>query len=95
MKKNVIEKFYNKFLKYTPPKQYNFFLTTENAKDIEKIPVSPAHDLEPTDFSKKLSDNLSFLKFKYNALINNSDALRKFKRAIFKFVDINYNKNIF
>lgn len=78
MKKNVIEQFYNKFFKYTPPKQYNFFLTTENAKDIEKIPVSPANDLEPTSFSKKLFDNLAFLKFKYNALINSDIVIREF-----------------
>lgn len=75
---NMFKQIYNRFLKYTPPEQYNFFLTTENAKNIKKVPISPAKDLEPTDFSKKLVDNLNFLKFKYNSLINSDVIIREF-----------------
>ena len=34
---NMFKQIYNRFLKYTPPEQYNFFLTTENAKNIKKF----------------------------------------------------------
>lgn len=75
---SMFKQIYNRFLKYTPPEQYNFFLTTENAKNIKKVPISPAKDLEPTDFSKKLVDNLNFLKYKYNSLINSDVIIREF-----------------
>ena len=75
---NKIKELYNKFIKYHPTEDYNFFLQTENIKNIAKIPVSPAKDLEPTNFSDKLSENLDFLKFKYNSLINSDIVIREF-----------------
>ena len=75
---NKIKELYNKFIKYHPTEDYNFFLQTENIKNIAKIPVSPAKDLEPTNFSDKLSENLNFLKFKYNSLINSDIVIREF-----------------
>lgn len=79
MKKyNFLNQFYNKFLKYTPSQKNNFFLTTENAKDIEKKPVSPAKSLEPKKLSKHLNENLMFIKTKYNSLINSDIVIRNF-----------------
>ncbi|MBR3673544.1 MAG: spore germination protein [Clostridia bacterium] len=79
MKKyNFLNQFYNKFLKYTPSQKNNFFLTTENAKDIEKKPVSPAKSLEPKKLSKNLNENLMFIKTKYNSLINSDIVIRNF-----------------
>lgn len=78
MKTNILEQFYNKFLKYSPPQNYSFFLTTEDSKDIDNTPVNPAKDLEPTNFSNKLYDNLNYLKFKYNTLINSDVIIREF-----------------
>ena len=79
MKKyNFLNQFYNKFLKYTPSQKNNFFLTTENAKNIEKIPVSPAKSLEPKKLSKNLNENLIFIKTKYNSLINSDIVIRNF-----------------
>ena len=79
MKKyNFLNQFYNKFLKYTPSQKNNFFLTTENAKNIEKIPVSPAKSLEPKKLSKNLNENLMFIKTKYNSLINSDIVIRNF-----------------
>ncbi len=75
---NKIKELYNKFIKYHPTENYNFFLQTENIKNIAKVPVSPAKDLEPTNFSDKLSENLDFLKFKYNSLINSDIVIREF-----------------
>ena len=39
---NKIKELYNKFIKYHPTENYNFFLQTENIKNIAKVPVSPA-----------------------------------------------------
>ena len=77
-KKNIFNQIYNKLLKYTPPQHYNFFITTENAKDIENIPVSPAKNLEPTNFYKNIEENLNFFKTKYNSLINSDVKIREF-----------------
>ena len=79
MKKyNFLNQFYNKFLKYTPSQKNNFFLTTENSKDIEKSPVCPAKSLEPEKLSKNLNENLMFIKTKYNSLINSDIVIRDF-----------------
>ena len=79
MKKyNIFTQFYNKFIKYTPTPQNEFFLTTENKKDIDKVPVSPAKDLEPKVFSKNFTENLTYLKTKYNSLINSDIVIREF-----------------
>ena len=75
---NIFKELYNKFIKYTPSPSYNFYLTTENAKDIENTPVSPAKNLEPTNFSSSLKENLDFLKSKYNSLINSDVVIREF-----------------
>ena len=79
MKKyNIFTQFYNKFVKYTPTPQNEFFLTTENKKDIDKVPVSPAKDLEPKIFSKNFAENLTYLKTRYNSLINSDIVIREF-----------------
>ena len=75
---NIFKQFYNKFIKFTPSKEYNFYLTTENEKDIEKNPVSPSRDLEPENFSTNFKENLNFLKSKYNSLINSDVVIREF-----------------
>ena len=79
MKKyNFFNHIYNKFIKYTPSKKNNFYLTTENQKDIEKIPMFPSESLEPSSFSVKLNENLDYLKSKYNSLINSDIVIREF-----------------
>ena len=79
MKKyNFFNQIYNKFLKYTPSQNNDFFLTSENAKNIEKDPISPAQNLEPKKLSKKLDENLAFIKTKYNSLINSDVVIRDF-----------------
>ena len=79
MKKyNIFTQFYNKFIKYTPTPQNEFFLTPDNKKDIEKVPVSPAKDLEPKIFSKNFAENLTYLKTRYNSLINSDIVIREF-----------------
>lgn len=77
-KNNIFKKVYNGLFKYTPPQDYNFFLTTQNAKDIEDKPISPAKDLEPSNFAKSLEENLNFFKTKYNSLINSDVKIREF-----------------
>lgn len=79
---NPLKKVYNKFIKYTPNSEYNFFLTSQNAKDINNIPVSPAKDLEPIKFYKELDKNLDYLKFKYNSLISNDIIIRDFSVTV-------------
>lgn len=79
MKKyNFFNQIYNKFLKYTPSQNNDFFLTSENAKNIEKDPISPTQNLEPKKLSKKLDENLAFIKTKYNSLINSDVVIRDF-----------------
>ena len=75
---NIFKKIYNQFFKYSPQNEYNFFLTTENVKDIENTPVSPAKDLEPTNFYTNIQENLNFIKTKYNSLINSDIIIREF-----------------
>ena len=77
-KDNIFTKIYNKLLKYTPPQHYNFFITTENAKNIEDVPVSPAKNLEPKNFYKNIEENLNYFKTKYNSLINSDVKIREF-----------------
>ena len=77
-KDNIFTNIYNKLLKYTPPQHYNFFITTENAKDIENVPVSPAKNLEPKNFYKNIEENLNYFKTKYNSLINSDVKIREF-----------------
>ena len=75
---NVFTQFYNKFIKYTPAQNNNFFLTTETNKDIEKVPVIASKDLEPQKISSNFNENLNFLKSKYNSLINSDVVIRDF-----------------
>ena len=75
---NFFNHIYNKFIKYTPAQKNDFFLTTETNKEIEKIPIYPAENLEPTVFSKKINENLDYLKSKYNSLINSDIVIREF-----------------
>jgi len=77
-KNNIFKRVYDGLLKYTPPNNYNFFLTTENAKDIENKPMFPAKSLEPTNFFTNIEENLNFFKTKYNSLINSDVKIREF-----------------
>ncbi len=75
---NLFKQFYTRFIKYTPNSEYNFYLTTENYKKIEKSPISPTKSLEPTHISQNLQENMNFLKVKYNSLINSDIVIREF-----------------
>ncbi len=75
---NILKKLYTQFFKYNPQNEYNFFLASQNVKDIENVPVSPAKDLEPTNFYTNLDENLNFIKTKYNSLINSDIIIREF-----------------
>ena len=75
---NTLKLFFNKLFKYSPPKQYNFFLTNQNQKEINKKPISTTHNLEPTTFQTNLKNNLDFIKSKYNSLINSDIIIREF-----------------
>lgn len=75
---NMFKHLYNKFIKYYPTSEYNFTITTENSKDIEKDPILATRDIEPTNFTQNLEENLNFLKYKYNSLINSDIVIREF-----------------
>lgn len=75
---NTLKQFYDKYVKYSPSQDYNFLIDSEDYMEVEEIPVSPAKDLEPVNFSNSLEDNLNFFKFKYNGLINNDIKIREF-----------------
>lgn len=75
---NILNQFYNKFIKYTPTHNNDFFITSEENKDIEKTPIDASKDLEPTDISCNFDDNLNFIKTKYNSLINSDVVIRDF-----------------
>lgn len=76
-------------------KKYNFFISTENSKDIEKVPIVTTKDIEPTTFSTNIADNINYLKYRYNGLINSDIVFREFKllvqdkeyKAIIIFID--------
>ncbi|MCR5146631.1 MAG: spore germination protein [Clostridia bacterium] len=75
---NVFTQFYNKFIKYTPAQNNAFFLTTETNKDIEKKPVVASKNVEPKNIFKNYAENLNFMKYKYNSLINSDVVIREF-----------------
>lgn len=76
---NVLTQFYNKFIKYTPAQSNNFFLTSETNKDIEKEPVIASKELEPKNISDNFENNLTYMKSKYNSLINSDIIIRDFR----------------
>lgn len=76
--KNIIKQFYNKYLKYNHSESYNFFISTENSKDISNTPISPAKNLEPKTIFKNLTQNMDFIKSKYNSLISSDVIIRDF-----------------
>ena len=92
---NVFNQFYNKFIKYTPAQSYDFFLTTETNKNIEKEPVVASKDCEPKNISTNFEENLNYMKYKYNSLINSDVVIREFNlianncnyRAFLIFID--------
>lgn len=75
---NFFNRLYNKFIKYTPLQKTGFYLTTENYKQIDKIPINPSKNLEPQNISAKLIENLDYIKTKYNYLINSDVVIRDF-----------------
>lgn len=79
---NVLTQFYNKFIKYTPTQNNDFFLTNETNKDIEKEPIIPSKDLEPKKIYDDFNENLNFMKSKYNSLINSDIVIREFKISV-------------
>lgn len=92
---NIFTQLYNKFIKYTPAQNNDFFLTTETNKNIEKVPVVASRDLEPKDISRNFDENLNYIKYKYNSLINSDVVIREFSiiannnefRAALIFID--------
>lgn len=76
---NPFIQLYNKFIKYTPAENNDFFLTTETNKDIEKEPVVASRDVEPKDISSNFDENLNYMKYRYNSLINSDVVIREFK----------------
>lgn len=75
---NPFIQLYNKFIKYTPAENNDFFLTTETNKDIEKEPVVASRDVEPKDIYSNFDENLNYMKYKYNSLINSDVVIREF-----------------
>ena len=75
---NTLKRLFNKFVKYTPKREYNFIITTENSKDVEKDPVIASNNIEPINFTNNLEENLNYLKYKYNSLINSDVKFREF-----------------
>lgn len=75
---NIFQKIYNSVFKYTPPQNYNFNLTTEDGRELDNVPISPAKELEPTIFSNNIEENLNYIKSKYNTLINSDVKIREF-----------------
>ena len=92
---NIFTQFYNKFIKYTPAQNNDFFITSETNKDIEKVPVCPSKDLEPKNVSANFDENMNYMKSKYNSLINSDVVFREFSikanekelRAVLIFID--------
>ena len=92
---NIFTQFYNKFIKYTPAQNNDFFITSETNKDIEKVPVCPSKDLEPQNVSANFDENMNYMKSKYNSLINSDVVFREFSikanekelRAVLIFID--------
>ena len=76
---NPFIQLYNKFIKYTPAESNDFFLTTETNKDIEKEPVVASRDVEPKDICSSFDENLNYMKYRYNSLINSDIVIREFK----------------
>ena len=75
---NVFNQFYNKFIKYTPAQSNDFFLCSETNKDIEKEPVVASRDVEPKVILSSYNENLDYMKYKYNSLINSDVVVREF-----------------
>lgn len=75
---NVFNQFYNKFIKYTPAQNSDFFLTSETNEDVEKEPVVASRDVEPKDILSNYNENLNYMKYKYNSLINSDVVIREF-----------------
>lgn len=92
---NVFNQFYNKFIKYTPAQSNDFFLCSETNKDIEKEPVVASRNVEPKDILSSYNENLDYMKYKYNSLINSDVVIREFSliannneyRAFLIFID--------
>lgn len=71
------------FFKYKPNKPYNFSidgdtLNKSNENSYNTNSNNKPQDNEPQNIFTKLSDNLNFLKYKYNALISNDVIIREF-----------------
>lgn len=75
---SIFNRLYNKFIKYTPLQKVGFYLTTENYKQIDKLSPNPSKDLEPKKISSNLSENMDYIKTKYNYLINSDVIIRDF-----------------
>lgn len=88
---SIIKHIYNKFFKYTPSSIYNFSITTETEKNIEKSPVVSTKNTEPSTFSSNISKNINYFKYKYNSIINSDVIIREF---VLKIQNQDYNAAI-
>lgn len=79
---NKFLNFCKKFFEYKPENNYNFTLEDENDDITDKSSSNsgddPLKDIEPKKIFTKMSENLDFLKYKYNALISTDVIIREF-----------------
>lgn len=71
--------FLEKLFIYNPPSHYNFKLVESSQEDMHCLNNPPSLSLpDDTDISNDLNDNITYLKSKYNILINSDVIFRPF-----------------
>ena len=80
---NKFFQFFKKLFEYKPDKPYNFSIgeekfDIENEKNNDTNSTNNENQADPKNIFTKVSDNLNFLKYKYNALISTDVIIREF-----------------
>ena len=80
---NKFFQFFKKLFEYKPDKPYNFSIgeekfDIENEKNNDTNSTNSENQADPKNIFTKVSDNLNFLKYKYNALISTDVIIREF-----------------
>ena len=80
---NKFFQFFKKLFEYKPEKPYNFSIgeekfDIENKKNNDTNSTNSENQADPKNIFTKVSDNLNFLKYKYNALISTDVIIREF-----------------
>ncbi|MBO5349815.1 MAG: spore germination protein [Clostridia bacterium] len=79
---NKFYNFFKRFFEYKPYTNYNFSIDTDSSdketNDSSTSDSSSPESVEPKKIFSKLSENLDFLKYKYNALISPDIKFREF-----------------